>query len=206
MDSLAPEQVQKAFSEAGIGSLRANISEQFSKYLELLLRWNQRLNLTAIREPEQIMQRHFVECGFAALHLPSGIGSLLDYGSGAGFPGIPIAICRPEIRVTLAESQVKKTAFLREAVRELDVNAEIYAGRVEAMPGSRQFDAVAMRAVEKMELAIPIAVRRAKQYLILLTTEKPAQAFQALIPDMDWSEPVLLPKSEQRVLAIGRRV
>jgi 16S rRNA (guanine527-N7)-methyltransferase len=206
VDLLEPDKVQRAFSEAGIGNLPANAFDQFSKYLELLLRWNQRLNLTAIREPDQIIQRHFIECVFAGRHLPPGIESLLDYGSGAGFPGIPVAISRPEIRVTLAESQTKKASFLQEAVRALDLKAEVYAGRVEAMPVSRQFDAVAMRAVEKMELAIPIAVRRAKEYLVLLTTEKAAHAFQELAPELDWLEPVALPKSEQIVLILGRRV
>ncbi len=126
-------------------------------YLDLLLRWNLRLNLTAVREPEQIIQRHFVECAFAAQHLPPDIATLLDYGSGAGLPGIPIAICRPEIRVTLAEAQGKKAAFLREALRVLNLKGEVYDGRVETMPEQLRFDAVSMRAVEKMELAIPVA-------------------------------------------------
>ena len=69
------------------------------------------MNLTAVREPEAIIRRHFVECAFAAQHLPTDITTLLDYGSGAGLPGIPIAICRPEIRVTLAEAQGKKAPF-----------------------------------------------------------------------------------------------
>ena len=69
--------------------------QQFQTYLELLVRWNQRISLTAVREPEQIITRHFVECAFTAQHLPPDIRTLLDYGSGAGFPGIPIAICRP---------------------------------------------------------------------------------------------------------------
>ena len=95
----------------------ASCYDQFSTYLELLLRWNARLSLTAIREPGQIIRRHFAECAFAAQHLPADIESLLDYGSGAGLPGIPFAICRPEIRVTLAEAHGKKASFLREVVR-----------------------------------------------------------------------------------------
>ena len=110
-------EIEKAFLQAGIAGLSPGAYEQFLAYFTVLLRWNAQLNLTAIREPEQIIQRHFVECAFAAQHLPWDVATLLDYGSGAGLPGIPIAICRPEIRVTLAESQGKKASFLREAAR-----------------------------------------------------------------------------------------
>jgi 16S rRNA (guanine527-N7)-methyltransferase len=199
-------QIEKAFLEAGIAVLPPAVYGQFHAYLELLLRWNQRLNLTAVREPEQIICRHFVECTFAAQHLPRNITSLLDYGSGAGLPGIPIAICRPEIRVTLAEAQGKKAAFLREALRVLSLNGEIYDGRVETMPEERRFTAVSMRAVEKMELAIPIAVKRVKRYLILLTTERSAPTYRALTPELTWLKPIPLPNTEQMILAIGEHV
>ena len=98
---------------AGLAELDAGLSHQFETYLSLLLRWNARMNLTAIRDEEGILARHFVESIACARALPAGIGTLLDFGSGAGFPGIPIALCRPEIAVTLAESQGKKAAFLR---------------------------------------------------------------------------------------------
>jgi 16S rRNA (guanine527-N7)-methyltransferase len=142
------ETIQAAFAGAGIVGLPVSAYQQFESYLELLLRWNQSLNLTAIRGPEEIIRRHFVECAFAAQHLPAGIATLLDYGSGAGLPGIPIAICKPEILVTLAESQAKKASFLREALRILTIRGEVFAGRVETLPAESQFDAVSMRAVE----------------------------------------------------------
>jgi 16S rRNA (guanine527-N7)-methyltransferase len=97
------------------------------------MKWNARMNLTAARKPEEIVRRHFVESIFAAQQIPKHVKTLLDFGSGAGFPGIPIAICRPKIGVTLAESQGKKAAFLREAVRTLGLKAEVWAGRVEEM-------------------------------------------------------------------------
>ncbi len=149
----------KPLPRLGISELPTSCYDQFSAYLELLLRWNARLSLTSIREPDQIIRRHFAECAFAAQHLPADIESLLDYGSGAGLPGIPFAICRPEIRVTLAEAQGKKASFLREVVRSVGTRTEVYDGRVETMPQGRLFHAVSMRAVEKMELAIPIAFR-----------------------------------------------
>lgn len=199
------EQIEAAFTWAGLAALPPVAYEQFQKYLDLLLRWNQRLNLTAIREPVQVIQRHFVESVFVAQHLPDGIASLLDFGSGAGFPGIPIAICRPEIQVTLAEAQGKKASFLKETLRVLALPGQVYGGRVEAMPEQSLFDAVSMRAVEKMEFAIPIAGKHAGRYLVLLTTAKSAAASRVFTPEMEWLEPVPLPNSAQMILAIGQR-
>jgi 16S rRNA (guanine527-N7)-methyltransferase len=199
------EQVKHAFAEAGIPGLPEHAYQQFQAYLDLLLLWNQRVSLTAVREPEQIIRRHFVECAFAAQQLPRDIRTLLDYGSGAGLPGIPIAICIPEISVTLAEAQGKKAAFLREALRVLGLRAEVFDGRVEAMPEQLQFDAVSMRAVEKMASAIPVAVERAKRYLVLLTTEQSAETFRETAPELEWLRPVSLPNTVQMILAIGQR-
>jgi 16S rRNA (guanine527-N7)-methyltransferase len=199
------QEIQEAFAEAGIDGLPASCYDQFFAYLGLLLRWNARLSLTAIREPKEIIRRHFVECAFAAQHLPADIECLLDYGSGAGLPGVAIAICRPEIRVTLAEAQGKKASFLREVVRTIGTNAEVYDGRAETMPPGRPFHAVSMRAVEKMELAIPIALRLAERYLVLLTTERSAPAYRELTPELHWLDPIPLPNAEHAILAVGHR-
>jgi 16S rRNA (guanine527-N7)-methyltransferase len=196
--------IEKVFTQAGIGDLPIGSYEKFRAYLELLLRWNQRLSLTAVREPDGIIQRHFLECAFVAGRLPQDIADLLDYGSGAGLPGIPIAICRPEIRVTLAEAHGKKASFLREALRVLSLEGEVYDGRVEAMP-ERIFDAVAMRAVEKMDLAIPFALERVKRYIVLLTTERSDLARGTAMPGLEWLEPVSIPNTDQMVLEIGRK-
>jgi 16S rRNA (guanine527-N7)-methyltransferase len=155
----------------------ATLLPQLSTYLDLLLKWNARTNLTAIRDPEEIVRRHFGESLFAARHLDTttpGPGSitLLDFGSGAGFPGLPIALLRPHFRVTLAESQNKKAAFLREAVRTLNLpNVEVWATRVEALPANRQFRVVTLRAVDNMEAALSAAkVRIAPGGLLALLT------------------------------------
>jgi 16S rRNA (guanine527-N7)-methyltransferase len=199
------EQIETAFAEAGIAGLPEAAYQQFESYLELLLRWNQSLNLTAIREPEEIIRRHFVECAFVAQHLPAGIRTLLDFGSGAGLPGIPIAICRREILVTLAESQGKKASFLREVLRVLGISGDVHAGRVESLSEKRRFDAVSMRAVEKMPLAIPIALEHVDRYLILLATEKSAVGYQKLAPGLRWHEATALPNSVQMMMAVGQR-
>lgn len=137
---------------------------QVSEYLDLLIRWNARVSLTAIRRPEEMMERHFGESFFTAGHLSTRLNSgtgLLDYGSGPGFPGLPIQMLLPEIRVTVAESQTKKVAFLREVIRTLGLNAEVWPRRVEEMPAERKFGAVTLRAVEKMSATIEDAFSRA---------------------------------------------
>src|SRR5215469_560599 len=145
------------------GTLSSPLIAQVSDYLDLLIRWNSRVSLTAIRRPEEIIQRHFGESLFTAAHLSTRLKSgatLLDYGSGPGFPGLPIQMLLPGIRVTLAESQTKKVTFLREVIRTLGLSAEIWPRRVEDMPADRQFDAVTMRAVEKMAATVEDASSR----------------------------------------------
>jgi len=133
--------------------------DQLSIYLELLLKWNGRTNLSAIRDPEEIIRRHFGESLFAARYLPEG-KTLLDLGSGAGFPGLPIALAHPHLAVILAESQNKKASFLREVVRTLDLPIEVWPHRVEELPPERRFDIVAMRAVDNPALALTLARQR----------------------------------------------
>jgi 16S rRNA (guanine527-N7)-methyltransferase len=139
---------------------------QLSVYLDLLLRWNNRINLTAIRDPEEIVRRHFGESLFTGLHLASRLtpgSELLDYGSGAGFPGLPIQLLLPQLKVTLAESQAKKAAFLREVARTLSLPIGIWSKRVEEMPPDLRFGAITLRAVDRMELSLEQAAARVHQ-------------------------------------------
>jgi 16S rRNA (guanine527-N7)-methyltransferase len=180
----------------------ATLLPQLSTYLDLLLKWNARTNLTAIRDPEEIVRRHFGESFFAARHLPfettdgstPAPATLLDLGSGAGFPGLPIALLRTGVQVTLAESQNKKAAFLRETVRTLNLpNVEVWAARAEAMPEERQFRIVTLRAVDNMETALSAAKVRINPggLLALLTTVQQA-------PDSGRS--IALPDSQSGIL------
>jgi 16S rRNA (guanine527-N7)-methyltransferase len=195
--------VVTAADQAGI-LLYPELSESFAEYLALLLRWNAKLNLTAVRQPEQIVERHFVESIFAAGQIPQTTKTLLDFGSGAGLPGIPISICRPEISVTLAESQQKKAAFLQEVVRALRLRADVFAGRVESMP-DRLFDVVILRAVDKMEAATRTAVTRLAPggRLILFATRTTQDALQSGLPGLSWQSPVPIPGLEHGILLIG---
>jgi 16S rRNA (guanine527-N7)-methyltransferase len=198
--------IQEAIEKAGLAPLSPEALDKFNIYLDLLLKWNARLNLTAIREPEAIVQRHFVESIFAAQNLPFGITALLDYGSGGGFPGVPIAIFRPEIRVTLAESQSKKASFLREVVRTLSLeNAEIFAGRAEDL--DQQFPVVTLRAVDKMEQACQSAVEKIASggWFAPFTTKEAAKGLKASVDGIAWEQSWKLPGSEQRVLLLGQK-
>ncbi len=189
-------------------ALSAEIWKQLAIYVDLLYRWNQRMNLTAVRDPEELAAVHLGECLRCAQLLPAGIASLLDFGSGAGLPGIPIQLTRPEIAVTLAESQGKKAGFLREAVRVLgQKQATVYAGRVEAIPATQRFDAVTLRAVDAMELALPAAAERVAPggWCVVLTTEAQAEPVRALLPEMAWQTEAALPGSKQRVVLLGQR-
>ena len=174
----------------------AEMAAQLSVYLELLLKWNARTNLTAIREPELIVQRHFGESLFAGLHLRPETKTLLDLGSGAGFPGLPIALLHPEIAVTLAESQNKKATFLREVVRTLGLdNVEVWANRAESLPPTGQFDTVTLRAVDYMAAAIAAAAPRASREILLLASAPPE-----LPADFSLQPPVLIPGGQSSYL------
>jgi 16S rRNA (guanine527-N7)-methyltransferase len=177
-----------------------DILPKLSAYLDLLLKWNARTNLTAIRNPEEIVRRHFGESLFAGLHLAPEANTVLDFGSGAGFPGLPMAILRPQITVTLAESQNKKSTFLREVVRTLGLKVEIWASRVETMPENLQFHTVTLRAVDNMAAALVAAVPRARKDLLLLTGTTPAAP-----PGFSFRQPIPIPTTQTSILLRGSR-
>jgi 16S rRNA (guanine527-N7)-methyltransferase len=179
------------------------IYAQLAAYLDLILKWNARTNLTAIRTPEEIVRRHFGESLFAGAHLGE-CPTLLDFGSGPGFPGLPIQLLRPDIAVTLAESQGKKSAFLREAIRTLNLPTEIWSSRVESMPKSRLFHTVTLRAVDDMNLAVTEAATRASHRVMILTTSRQS-AYPALATDFRVAAPIPIPESSDGVVLIARR-
>ena len=154
------------------GAIKASVSplpivcQKLSAYLDVLLSWNARTNLTAIRTPGEIAQRHFGESLFAARVLARAVSDgaqVLDFGTGAGFPGLPAQILLPGIQVMLAESQSKKVAFLREAVRVVGVPAQIWGGRVETLEEARKFEVVMLRAVDHVDRVLPSAIERVRE-------------------------------------------
>lgn len=186
-----------------------------STYIDLLIRWNSRINLTAVRDPKQIVTRHFGESLFAARHLfplasaatkASTACDLLDIGSGPGFPALPIKIWAPEIRLTLVESNQKKATFLREVARAItlmDVN--VINSRAEDIPATAA-DTVTLRAVERFDAILPVAIRLARPggRVALLIGESQLEFAQADTP-IKWSQPLPIPQSASRLLLLGER-
>jgi 16S rRNA (guanine527-N7)-methyltransferase len=206
----------------GTGDLLANIST----YIDILVRWNARINLTAIRDPEEIVTRHFGESFFAARRLFRGERPALqgrvteegqtgasaparetvaDIGSGAGFPGIPLKLWAPQIALTLIESNQKKVAFLREVTRALTLT-DIDIQNVRAEDLRQTFNLVTLRAVERFDKILPIAVSlvaTAGRLALLIGRSQLEQATSA--PSLAWQAPVPIPLSRSRILLLGTR-
>lgn len=179
---------------AGVCELSDAQAEQLKAHYELLTRWNKVLNLTSVRTLSEIVERHYCESIFAAIHLPEDLGTMADLGSGAGFPGIPIAIMRPRLRVALIESHQRKAVFLKEASRDLG-NVRVIAKRAEDVAES--FDWVVSRAVRYTDIAEDL--KRLGRNVELLSGEvRP--------PDngrLEWQE-CIVPWGNGRYLWIGR--
>lgn len=137
--------------------LTAEAAERFDTYARLLVEWNRKMNLTAITEPEQIVTLHFADSAtFFAAAQPARGASLIDVGSGAGFPGLPVKILRPDMHVTLIDGTGKRIVFLKEAAAQLDLEVEAIHTRAEeaaVKPQLReQFDFATARAVAQLRL------------------------------------------------------
>jgi 16S rRNA (guanine527-N7)-methyltransferase len=223
--------LQPFLQEANDGRLTANdaLCQRISTYIDILLHWNARINLTAIRDPEEVVTRHFGESLFAARHLfpklypvpfVSSVGKdvnvvdvasaqirLADLGSGAGFPGLPIKLWAPTIALTLIESNQKKATFLREITRALtltDVN--IQNARAEALPPST-FHVVTLRAVERFATILPAsaALLVPGGRLALLISSPQLQTAHAILPMFTWEPPTQVPRSDSRYLLSGMK-
>lgn len=199
--------------------------QHISTYIDILLRWNARINLTAIRNPEDIVTRHFGESLFAARHLfPPGEADaaaeapgearsqkpearLADLGSGAGFPGLPIKLWSPHIALTLIESNHKKAAFLREVIRALTLtNVNVLTARAETLVDTHPpSDVVTLRAVERFETILPIAARLVASTgrLAVLIGSSQLSELASLTPKLTWNAPSPVPQSDSRVLSIS---
>lgn len=145
---------------APYGSLTPAQLDQCEAHYSLLLKWNARLNLTRIESVEEAARLHYCESLFLGQKLPAGHLRIVDIGSGAGFPGIPIAMLRPECTVTLVESHQRKAVFLNEAIRNL-TNAKVVTDRAENL--KEGFDwlvsrAVSPRSISKLQLSNNLAM------------------------------------------------
>ena len=131
--AITPEQVAKASLRWGLAEIAAPVTDRLAAYGNLLLQWNTRISLTAIRDEAELIERHLMEGVFAAAHHPEA-ATALDFGSGNGVPGIPVALCRASIHVTLAESQRKKGCIPAGGRPKLNLRASVHAGRAETLP------------------------------------------------------------------------
>jgi 16S rRNA (guanine527-N7)-methyltransferase len=178
------------------------------KYMQILRHWNEKLNLTAIRDPLEILYRHFCECMYAAVAAPGDFGRLADIGSGAGFPGIPLKIARPEIELFLVESNIKKGTFLAEAVRELElVNARVLISRYEELSEElAPLDYVCSRAVGEFGPFLEWAASdrlSARRTLLWIGGRDIDEVRKS--SHWEWQEPILVPQSLRRYLLVGTK-
>ncbi len=172
------------------------------------------MNLTAVRRPEEMVTRHFGESFFAAsrllaagaLHAEFELRSAVDLGSGAGFPGVPLAMLAPQVSVTLIESNSKKAAFLNEVVRALGLgNVAVFSGRAEDYPSKAEL--VIMRAVERFDASIAVALRMVEPggRLALMIGKGQVEKAGELGSEITWSEPIDVPGGHSRVLLVGTK-
>jgi 16S rRNA (guanine527-N7)-methyltransferase len=177
---------------------QAQVAQLYHHY-ELLIRWNQRTNLTTVKPGAEMVIRHYCESLFFAAHLPAAHKtiSVFDVGSGAGFPGIPMAILKPDWRITLIESSQKKAVFLRESSRHL-TNVSVLAQRVESV--SAQGDWVVARAVDPQEVLLHIPRLAPNVGLMLGEGDFSAIRTNSRIA---WAEPLRLPWGDRKICVYG---
>ena len=234
--SMQPERIASLLSPfLPAGPLSLLQLEQVSNHLDLLLKWNARINLTGIRAPDEIVARHFGESFFLAqtlfplaaspratrnkanghIHSPAAAPSLrhhsiscaIDLGSGAGFPALPLKIWAPALQLTLIESQNKKATFLKEVIRTNRLmDINVFSGRAEAYTGARAH-LVTMRAVERFAHSLPLAATllAAGGTLALLIGASQLSQAGSLLPTLRWNPPIPLPKAHSRVVLLGQR-
>jgi len=173
--------------------------EQLYAHYELLERWNKRMNLTTVRSGREMVIRHYCESLFFAAQTPKHweIHQAADIGSGAGFPGVPMAILKPNWQVVLVESNRRKATFLKEATRHLE-NTEVLAERAEAVSAS--YDLLVSRAVDPNEVA-SLVPQLAPRIGLMLGEED--FALLKPLPHVAWAEPIRLPWGDRRICVYG---
>ncbi len=175
-------------------------------YISLLLRWNQRISLTTVTDPVEIIKFHFGESLLALSAVPIGDGRLADVGSGAGFPGLPLAMANSDLHVTLIESDTKKATFLSEVVRELDLtNVHVIRGRMEELPSDPSgFDFIAARALGHHEKLLKWSAGRLSDLgKVVMWLGEADSARISKEPGWQWATAVRIPDSGRRYLLVG---
>ena len=182
-------------------------AEAIQRYAVVLLQWNQKVSLTSLRDPAEILQRHFGESMFAASAVPISCGRLADVGAGAGFPGLALKIACPKLDVVLVESNMKKSAFLLEVVRFLNLDGvEVVRSRMEDLSVRAGFAGfVSARAVGNFDRILRWARKALSgegQVLLWLGAADAKEVSSR--HGWGWREPIEIPGSHRRVLLVGR--
>ena len=199
--------LEQAASELGL-SLSSEQLRQLTTHFSLLLKWNQKINLTSIRKPEEIATRHFEESLFLTKLLPQPNGLLMDVGSGAGFPGLPLKIVWPGVETVLLEPNHKKATFLKEAIRSCGLGGiEVRAERLEDSPATQLAGRTAlatMRAVAPTAAVLTNLSRLlASGGRLALFVGEAALTALAARPGFAWQRPEPIPHSVRRVILTG---
>jgi 16S rRNA (guanine527-N7)-methyltransferase len=208
--------VDKPISEETIrralGEFQVTPNEQqiisIQQYTRILRHWNEKLNLTAIRDPLEILYRHFCESMFAGVAVPVENGRFADIGSGPGFPGIPLKILRPELELFLVESNIKKGTFLAEVIRELGLgNTHVLINRYEELGEElAPLDFVCSRALGEFGTFLEWAASdnvAASRAILWISGRDLEEVRKSNL--WEWQEPIALPQSLQRYLLVGEK-
>jgi 16S rRNA (guanine527-N7)-methyltransferase len=205
MPSLTNTQISDILRAYGVMTA-TDLTARIKTYIELLLKWNRSVPLTTVTKVDEILRFHFGESLFALPMLPVEKSRLADVGSGAGFPGIPLAMARPALDVELIEPNAKKFAFLNEVIRQLGLdNVTAVRGRTSDLPSSiGRFEVVTARAVGQFEELIGWAKARIthRGKLILWVG---ADDSKHISEDarFEWSTPVRIPQTDRRFILTG---
>ena len=199
--------IRRALTEFGLPAYDDQVL-QIQQYIKILLAWNEKVNLTAIRDPLEILHRHFCESMYAAEAIPLEKGRLADVGSGGGFPGLALKIIRPGLHVFLVESNIKKVTFLAEVIRELGLSgAQVLARRYEELGEEMApVDYVCSRALGEFPSFLEWAGSEqiATKQVILWIGARDLLEIQK-INTWDWQEPIPVPNSLRRLLLVGTK-
>ena len=204
---LSEEIIRRALREFQI-TLSDSQVNCIQQYTRILQHWNEKLNLTAIKDPLEILHRHFCESMYAAVAVPINSGRLADIGSGPGFPGLPLKILRPELQLVLVESNIKKGTFLAEVIRELGLlNARVLISRYEELGEElAPLDFVCSRAVGEFGPFLDWAASdgvSAGRVILWIGGRDLDEARKSV--QWDWQKPIPVPQSLRRYLLVGSK-
>ena len=204
---LPEDTIRRALSGFGVTVDNKQVA-LIQMYMKILGHWNEKLNLTAIRDPLEILHRHFCESMFAAVAVPIEIGRLADIGTGAGFPGIPLKILRPELELFLVESNIKKGTFLAEVLRELELSvARVLISRYEELGEElAPLEFVCARAVGDYGpfLKWAASVQLSASRLVLWVGGRDLDGIRNSA-EWSWKEPISVPQSLRRYILVGEK-